>query len=153
MVLVAYVLARYKCCCIESHRASKGGQVTTIERRNSLYEALAWSALFLWSGIATLVQGLPAGAGLFGIGAILVIVNVARHVSGIPVNGFSAILGTIATVAGTTVFVLRQGFGLPLPDLPFFPTLFVGIGIVILAYTAAHWRQSSRARNAHEQPE
>ena len=44
-----------------------------IERRNGLYEALAWSGLFLWMGIASLVPDLPAGAGLFGVGGILLV--------------------------------------------------------------------------------
>ncbi|MEN6369687.1 MAG: hypothetical protein ABFD77_08330 [Thermotogota bacterium] len=122
-----------------------------IERRNGLYEALAWSALFLWMGIASLVPDLPAGAGLFGVGGILLVLNLARRVSGIPVNRFTAILGAVAAALGATIFVWRQWFAMPPVDLGFFPTLFLGIGIVILAYTAANWRRRAGSDEAHEQ--
>ncbi len=121
-----------------------------IERRNGLYEALAWSALFLWMGIASLVPDLPAGAGLFGIGGILLVLNLARRVSGIPVNRFTAILGAVAAALGATIFVWRQWFAMPPVDLGFFPTLFLGLGVVILAYTAANWRRAG-SDEAHEQ--
>lgn len=119
-----------------------------IERRSSLYDALGWGALFLWLGIASLVRGLPAGADVFGIGAILLALNLARRLSGIPVNRFSAILGSIAAAGGATVFILRQWFGMPPVDLPFFPTLFLGIGVIIVAYTAAHWRRPAMSEEA-----
>ncbi len=116
-----------------------------IERRSGLYEALAWSALFLWIGIASVVRGLPAGSGLFGVGAILLVLNLARRLSGIPANRFTAILGGVAAAGGATLFIWRQWFGMPSVDLGFFPTLFLGIGIVILAYTLAHWPRTDRS--------
>jgi hypothetical protein len=121
-----------------------------IERRSGLYEALAWSALFLWMGIASLVPDLPAGAGLFGVGGILLVLNLARRLSGIPVNRFTAILGAVAAALGATIFVWRQWFAMPAVDLGFFPTLFLGIGVVILAYTAAHWHRSTGSGATHE---
>lgn len=124
-----------------------------IERRSGLYEALAWSALFLWMGIASLVPDLPAGAGLFGVGGILLVLNLARRVSGLQVNRFTAILGAVAAALGAAIFVGRQWFAMPPVDLGFFPTLFLGIGIVILAYTAANWRRSPDASATHEQAE
>lgn len=121
-----------------------------IERRGSLYEALGWGALFLWLGIASLVRDLPAGADLFGIGAILLALNLARGLSRIPVNRFTVVLGSVAAAGGATVFILRRWFGMPPVDLPFFPTLFLGIGVVIVAYTVANWRCSSRPEGAPE---
>ena len=122
-----------------------------IERQSGLYEALAWSALFLWIGIASVVPALPAGVGLFGVGGILLVLNLARWVSGIPANRFTAILGGVAAALGATIFVWRQWFAMPPVDLGFFPTLFLGIGVVILAYTAANWRRRSDSDEAHEQ--
>ncbi len=121
-----------------------------IERRGGLYEALGWGALFLWLGIASLVRDLPAGADLFGIGAILLTLNLARGLSRIPVNRFTVVLGSVAAAGGATVFILRQWFGMPPVDLPFFPTLLLGIGVVIVAYTVANWRRSSRPEEAPE---
>jgi hypothetical protein len=132
------------------HENENGGCMKDIERRGGLYEALGWGALFLWLGIASLVRSLPAGADVFGIGAILLALNLARRLSGIPVNRFSAILGSIAAAGGATVFILRQWFGMPPVDLPFFPTLFLGTGVVIVAYTAAHWRRPATSEGAPE---
>jgi hypothetical protein len=125
--------------------------VKDIERQSGLYEALGWGALFLWFGIASLVQNLPAGAGLFGVGAILLVLNAARRVSGVPMSRFSVILGAIAAAGGATVFVLRQWFGMAPVDLPFFPTLFLGIGVVIVAYTIANWHRSSKPAGEESQ--
>lgn len=121
-----------------------------IERRSGLYEALGWGTLFLWLGIASLVRDLPAGVDLFGVGAILLALNLARRLSRIPVNRFTVVLGSIATTGGATVFVLRQWFGMPPVDLPFFPTLLLGMGAVIVAYTLAHWRRPARSEGAPE---
>jgi hypothetical protein len=135
---------------VTKHEGIEGGTMKDIERRGGLYEALGWGALFLWLGVASLVRGLPAGADLFGIGAILLALNLARGLSRIPVNGFTVVLGSIAAAGGATVFILRQWFGMPPVDLPFFPTLFLGIGVVIVAYTVANWRRSSRPQGAPE---
>jgi len=127
--------------------------MTDIGRRSGLYEALAWSALFLWMGIASVVPDLPAGTGLFGVGAILLALNAARRISGIPVNRFTTILGAIAVALGGTVFVWKQWFAMPHVDLGFFPTLFLGVGILILAYTAANWPRSSHQRETPQEPQ
>lgn len=120
------------------------------KRRDSLYEALAWSALFLWMGIASVIPSLPGGAGLLGIGVILVGLNVARRISGIPVNRFTAILGGVAVAIGGAIFVGRQWFSMPAWDLGFFPTLFLGLGIVTLAYTVARWSLPVRREETQE---
>ncbi len=121
-----------------------------VERRSGLYEALGWGALFLWLGIASLVPGLPTGMDWLGVGAILLTLNVARRLSGIAVNRFTVVLGAIATAGGGTVFILHQWFGVSPGDLPFFPTLLLGIGVVIVAYTAVSWRWAARPESAQE---
>ncbi len=121
-----------------------------IERLGGLYEALGWGALFLWLGVASLVRSLPAGADLFGVGAILLALNLARRLSGLRVNRFTLILGGLAACGGATVFVLRQWFGMPPVDLPFWPTLLLGAGVLIVAYTVANWHRSSRTEGTPE---
>lgn len=117
------------------------------ERLSKLYEALAWGALFIWIGVASLARDLPAGAGLFGVGGIFLALNAARRASGIPANRFSTILGGIAVASGITIYVWRQWFAMPPVDLGFFPSVFLGTGVVILAYAAAHWRREPREQS------
>ncbi len=121
-----------------------------IERRNGLYEALAWGCLFLWLGIVSVAHGLPAGADVFGIGAILVVLNLARRLTGIRVNRFTLILGAVAATCGAVVFTMRQWFGMPPFDMPFWPTLLFTAGIVIVAYAVANWRRGSRPEEARQ---
>jgi urea transporter len=147
-VLVVDVLRVCKCCRHEGHGNTKGERMKDIERRSGLYEALGWGALFLWLGIASLVRGLPDGVSLFGVGAILLALNLARRLSRIPVNRFTVVLGSMAAVGGSTVLVLREWFGMPPVDLPFFPTLLLGVGVVIVAYTLAHWRRPADSEGA-----
>jgi hypothetical protein len=120
------------------------------ERKSGLHDALGWGALFIWAGIASFVRDLPTEAGVFGVGAILLVLNLARRLSGIPANRFSLILGSIAAACGATVFVLHQWFGMPPAELPFFPTLFLGIGAVIVAYTIASWRRTPHLEDTPE---
>jgi hypothetical protein len=116
-----------------------------VERRSGLYDALGWGALFIWAGVASFVRDLPTGAGVFGVGAILLALNVARRLSGIPADHFSLVLGSIAAVGGATVFVLHQWFGMPPAELPLLPTIFLGIGVVIVAYAVASWRRTRQS--------
>ena len=80
-----------------------------------------------------------------GVGAILLALNVARRLSGIPADHFSLVLGSIAAVGGATVFVLHQWFGMPPAELPLLPTIFLGIGVVIVAYAVASWRRTRQS--------
>ena len=63
-------------------------------------ETVAWGALFIWWGITELVPGLPHGTGAIGIGVILLGLNLARSLNGIPTSGFTTTLGILALVLG-----------------------------------------------------
>ncbi len=71
---------------------------TQILNRN--FEAIAWGALLIWWGITALVPSLPNGAGAIGIGLILIGVNIARSLAGIPISRFSTAIGILALVWG-----------------------------------------------------
>ena len=80
------------------------------------FEAIAWGALFIWWGITVLVPSLPKGAGVIGIGLILVGANIARQLSGVPINRFSMTIGILAVVWGALELVgalLSLPFELP----------------------------------------
>ena len=98
---------------------------------NRNFEAIAWGALFIWWGVTVLVPSMPEGTGVFGIGLILIGVNVARLLNGIPVNGFTTTVGILALVWGGLELA---GVLLSLPfELPIFAILLIVLGMIILA--------------------
>jgi hypothetical protein len=101
---------------------------TKILSRN--FEAIAWGALFIWWGITELVTFLPHGTGVMGIGLILIGVNIARWLSGIPISGFSTTVGILALVWGGLELV---GALVSLPfEMPIFAILLIVLGLIIL---------------------
>ncbi len=98
---------------------------------NRNLEAMAWGALFIWWGITELVPGLPHGAGAIGIGLILLGLNAARSLSGVPVSGFSITLGVLALVWGG-LELAGSLFALPF-EIPVFAILLIVWGAIMLA--------------------
>ncbi len=102
-----------------------------IQVRNRTFEGLAWGAFFIWWGLTELFQVLPNGTGVLGFGLILVGLNAARFLNGIPTSGFTLTLGILALGWGGLELA---GFFLNLPfELPIFAILLVVLGIVMLA--------------------
>jgi hypothetical protein len=98
---------------------------------NRNFEAIAWGALFIWWGITELFTSLPDGTGAIGIGLILIAINVARLLNGIPASGFSTTVGILALVWGGLELA---GALLSLPfELPVFAILLIVLGAIILA--------------------
>jgi hypothetical protein len=102
----------------------------TTHTKNRNYEAIAWGALFIWWGITELGSFLPEGAGAIGVGLILLGVNGARALEGIPTRRFSTTLGILALVFGG---VQLAGSILNLPfELPAFAILLITFGMILL---------------------
>jgi hypothetical protein len=89
-------------------------------------ERIGW-ALFLVmiGGLALFPSGLvPEGTWLAGTGLIMIGLNIARHLKGVRISSFSAVLGTIALAVGSSAMA-----GV---DLPVLPTLLAAIGLQTL---------------------
>jgi len=100
------------------------------QTQNRNFEAIAWGALLIWWGITELVRVLPAGTGAIGIGLILLGLNAARSLNGIPASGFSTTLGVLALVWGGLELA---GAVLHLPfELPVFAILLITLGVLLL---------------------
>jgi hypothetical protein len=85
----------------------------------------------MWWGITELFTSLPDGTGAIGIGLILLGVNGARTLNGLPVSRFSTTLGILALVWGGLELV---GVLLSLPfEIPVFAILLIVLGAIILA--------------------
>jgi hypothetical protein len=104
-----------------------------MENSNTLnrnFEAITWGAIFIWWGITELVVGLPHGVGAIGIGLILLGLNLARSLNGIPTSGFSTTVGILALVLGVLELassIMRLPF-----ELPIFSILLIVLGVIAL---------------------
>ena len=97
---------------------------------NNRFETAAWGALFIWWGITEIFNFLPAGMGAIGIGLILLGLNVARSLNGIPTPGLTTILGMLAIVWGG-LELASSVLVLPL-ELPIFAILLITLGLILL---------------------
>ena len=62
---------------------------------------VGWGLLFVLTGLLWMAPAheVPEGTWLFGVAAILIGVNVVRHVKHIAMSGFSLVLGLVALLA------------------------------------------------------
>lgn len=98
---------------------------------NRNFEMMAWGAFFVWWGITEWFKFLPEGTGAVGFGLILIGLNAARSLNGLPTSGFTITLGILALVLGGLELA---GFFLSLPfELPVFAILLIVLGVIVLA--------------------
>jgi hypothetical protein len=102
----------------------------SIQISNRTLQGLAWGAFFVWWGLTELVRSLPEGTGLAGFGLILLGLNAARALNGLPVSPFTVTLGILGLVWGGLELA---GFLLSLPfELPVFAILLIALGAIVL---------------------
>lgn len=94
-----------------------------------LYEAVGWSALLLWWGVRLLLPSLPEGTGLLGTGLILIGLNAARSIAGIPTRWGTTAVGILVIVWGAlellgTFMHLATEFGIAI--------LLITCGLILL---------------------
>jgi hypothetical protein len=100
------------------------------QKLNHRFEVIAWGAFFIWWGITELFPALPEGLGAVGIGLILLGLNMARSLNGIPASGFTTTLGILALVLGGLELagpILRLPF-----EVPVFALLLIVLGLIFL---------------------
>ena len=98
---------------------------------NRHFETYAWGACFIWWGLTELFKFLPEGTGVIGFGLILIGLNVARSLKGIPTSALTITLGILALVLGGLELA---GFFLSLPfELPVLAILLLVLGVIVLA--------------------
>lgn len=94
-------------------------------------EPLAWGLFFIWWGITELFPELPRGTGAVGLGLILLGLNGARALGGLPTSGFTLMLGVLALVLGG-VDLAASMFAMTV-ELPIFAMLLITCGLITLA--------------------
>ena len=97
---------------------------------NRNFETVAWGAFFIWWGITELFPFLPRGIGALGIGLILLSLNAARSLNGIPTSGFTTTLGILALVLGG-LELASSVLSLPF-EVPVFAILLITLGVLLL---------------------
>lgn len=100
---------------------------------------VGWAALLITVGALWLVPAgqLPHGTWMIAVGVILLVLNVARYMLRIQVNGFTLVAGTVALLAG-----IGSAFAI---DLQIFPIALVMIGVCLLL--------GSVRKNLHRSPD
>jgi hypothetical protein len=103
-----------------------------IRALDARYETVTWGVILILVGVLDAIPGNQAIAGVLGIGIVLLGLNLARHLSRIPVSPFSITLGAIALGLGA-VAILRPLLGWEFHlDLPAFATVLIVIGLYLL---------------------
>lgn len=71
------------------------------ERLDRRLSDIGWGLLFMLTGLIWMVpsQQVPEGTWLFGVAAILIGINVVRHLKHVAMSGFSLVLGFLALAA------------------------------------------------------
>jgi hypothetical protein len=106
-----------------------------IQAKNRTFEGLAWGAFFIWWGITELYPSLPSGAWALGFGVIMLGLNAARSLNGLPTSGFTITIGVLAVLWGG---LEMAGVFLNLPfELPVFAIVLIVLGVILLARTLA----------------
>ena len=102
---------------------------------NRRFETIAWGVVLIWWGIADrdigLFRSLPHGTEAIGIGLILLGLNAARSLNGVPTSSFTVTLGILALVLGG-LELARSVLNLPF-ELPVFAILLIALGVILLA--------------------
>ncbi len=94
-------------------------------------------ALFIWWGIAILFDPITIGMCAIGTGLIMLGVNAARWLTGIPAKGSTTVIGAIALVWGVLDTVFNPSVGIS------FAMMLIIIGLVTVASPWMHTRTAS----------
>jgi len=105
---------------------------TQVLNRN--FSIIGDGALLIWWGIVMMIHPLTIGMGAIGTGLILLGVNAARLLKGIPTKSATTAVGITALVWGSLDTVFRPGFELS------FAMMLIVIGAVTLASLLARPR-------------
>jgi hypothetical protein len=97
---------------------------------NHQFATLAWGALLIWWGIVIMVNPLTIGMGAIGTGLILLGVNAARSLKGIPARHSTTVVGVIALAWGA---LDQARFMLGWPAGVSFAMMLIVVGLVNVA--------------------
>ena len=94
---------------------------------NRTLATIGWGALFVWWGISILIGSITIGLSAIGTGLILLGVNAARWLNGIPIKNSNTPMAVVAIVWGLIDHALSLHFWQS------FATMLIVIGGVVIA--------------------
>jgi hypothetical protein len=108
-----------------------------------LLDDLGWGTLLISVGVLWLMpaEQLPRGTWMIAAGLILLLFSAARFIHRVPLNGFSVVAGTLASIAGI-------GAALDV-RIPMFPIGLIVVGFCMLLIPPEEGCRNS-SNNAHE---
>jgi hypothetical protein len=98
---------------------------------NKRFSAFAWGAFFIWMGVLMVIPGNQSPVFVLGAGILILGLNLARFLRGIPPSPFSITLGCLAVGLGL-VAMFRTVLHIPAFELPFIPTALIVLGLYVL---------------------
>lgn len=98
-------------------------ETTTPGEREGLLDAIGWAAFFIWVG-ASWLTGLELGYILLGIGIVILLVQAARRVFHLAMEGILVVVGCTFFAAG---YWELWNVGIPLA-----PVVLIACGIAVL---------------------
>ncbi len=101
-----------------------------IRTLNPNFETMAWGAILIWWGVAELGV-LPRGLDAIGFGLILLGLNVARSLNGIPTRAFTTVLGVLALMLGGLALA-DSILNLPSFEAPILAVVLMVMGVMLL---------------------
>ncbi len=99
---------------------------------NHTIATIGWGALFVWWGISILIGPITIGMSAIGTGLILLGVNAARSLKGIPLKNSNGPVAIVAIVWGVLDTVFNPRFELS------FAMMLIVIGVVAIASLLKH---------------
>jgi hypothetical protein len=102
-----------------------------VQTLNRIFSKIGDNALLIWWGIVMLVHPLTIGMGAVGTGLILLGVNAARLLKGIPAKSSTTAVGLSALIWGSLDTILHPHFEMS------FAMLLIVIGAVSIASLVA----------------
>ncbi len=104
------------------------------ETENQRFETLSWGLLFIWLGAWWgLLEDkvLPGGAGALGVGMILVGLNLARWLRGIPISILSSTFGALFLILGG-MKLANVSMNCPCLQMPVYALFLIVLGGILL---------------------
>ena len=116
--------------------ADSGRDQAAMER---FLDDVGWGALLITIGALWLIPAgqLPHGTWMIAVGAVLLVLTLARYMLRVEVSGFALVAGTVALLAG-----IGSAFAI---DLPIFPIALLVIGVC--------WLLGSLRKDLHGSPD
>jgi hypothetical protein len=111
----------------ENKKNVPGEKMENIKTLNHNLATIGNGMLFIWWGMVIMIDPLTIGMGAIGTGVIMLGVNAARLLYGIPTKGSTTVVGIIALVWGILDTALRLTFESS------FAIMLVVIGAVTIA--------------------